>query len=169
MSPADPSPVRGRSRERAGRGLRGRRTRREARRHAQRRWSATTRVSSLAASSAAVLAYLDEVDPAAASVARHRYAALTPWQKDPAAYGHAVLAGRYASSEQAVVTMLRDLLSRRIEYAQKDGERFFDAAQNARVVANAERYYRAMYYGSATSWNVDFARRAWGARWPRRL
>jgi protein-L-isoaspartate(D-aspartate) O-methyltransferase len=109
---------------------------------------------SLFTSIAAVLAYLDEVDPAAARIARHRYAALTPWQKDPAAYGQAVLAGRYESSEQAVVTMLRDMLSQRIEYAQKDGERFFDAAQNARVVANAEGYYRAMYYGSATSWNL---------------
>ena len=43
--------------------------------------------------------------------------------------------------------MLRDMLERRIEYAQTDGERFFDAAQNARLVADAERYYRAMYYG----------------------
>ena len=109
---------------------------------------------SMFASIAAVLAYLDEVDPAAASVARMRYGALTPWQKDPAAYGHAVLSGKYSSSEEAVVAMLRDMLDRRIEYARKDGERFFDAAMNARVVANAERYYRAMYYGSATSWNL---------------
>ena len=58
------------------------------------------------------------------------------------------------SSETAVVAMLRDLLARRLEYAGKDGERFFDAAQNARVVADAERYYRAMYYGSAASWNL---------------
>jgi protein-L-isoaspartate(D-aspartate) O-methyltransferase len=109
---------------------------------------------SMFTSIAAVLGYLDEVDPDAARVARARYASLTPWQKDPAAYGRAVLVGRYQSSETAVVAMLRDLLSRRIEYLQKDGERFFDAAQNARVVANAEGYYRAMYYGSATSWNL---------------
>lgn len=109
---------------------------------------------SLFTSIAAVLAYLDKVDPDAAKVARHRYGALTPWQKDPAAYGQAVLVGRYESSEQAVVTMLRDMLGRRVEYARKDGERFFDAAMNARVVANAERYYRAMYYGSAASWNL---------------
>lgn len=109
---------------------------------------------SLFTSIAAVLSYLDDVDPGAAQVARRRYAALTSWQKDPAAYGQAVLVGRYESSEEAVVTMLRDLLDRRIDYAKNDGERFFDAAQNARVVANAERYYRAMYYGSATSWNL---------------
>jgi protein-L-isoaspartate(D-aspartate) O-methyltransferase len=109
---------------------------------------------SLFTSIAAVVAYLDQVDPVAARVARARYGALTPWQKDPAAYGQAVLVGRYTSSEDAVVRMLLDLLERRLDYARRDGERFFDAAQNARVVANAEHYYRAMYYGSATSWNL---------------
>jgi erythromycin esterase-like protein len=46
------------------------------------------------------------------------------------------------------------MLNRRIEYSQRDGDRFFDAAQNARLVAAAERYYRAMYYGSVESWNM---------------
>jgi protein-L-isoaspartate(D-aspartate) O-methyltransferase len=109
---------------------------------------------SLFTSIALVLAYLDDVDPDTARVARRRYGSLTPWQSNPAAYGKAVLAGRYRSSEEAVVAMLRDVLARRIDYAAKDGERFFDAAQNARLVANAERYYRAMYYGSAASWNL---------------
>jgi protein-L-isoaspartate(D-aspartate) O-methyltransferase len=101
-----------------------------------------------------VLTYLDEVDPATARVARARYGLLTPWQRDPAAYGEAVLTGRYGSAEAHVVAMLRELLHQRLEYARSDGERFFDAAQNARVVANAERYYRAMYYGHAASWNL---------------
>lgn len=109
---------------------------------------------SMFTSIAAVLAYLDDVDPAAARTARTRYGTLTPWQRDPAAYGQAVLSGRYESSESAVVTMLREMLARRIDYAQRDGDRFFDAAQNARLVADAERYYRAMYYGSAASWNL---------------
>ena len=109
---------------------------------------------SLFTSIAAVLGYLDTVDPDAARVARSRYGTLTPWQKNPTAYGEAVLVGRYRSSESAVITMLREMLERRFEYARKDGDRFFDAVQNARVVANAERYYRAMYYGSATSWNL---------------
>jgi protein-L-isoaspartate(D-aspartate) O-methyltransferase len=50
--------------------------------------------------------------------------------------------------------MLRDLLARRLDYAVQDGSRFLDAAQNARLVANAERYYRAMFYGRADSWNL---------------
>lgn len=102
----------------------------------------------------AVLKYLDEVDVDAARSARARYGTLTPWQRNPVAYGRAVLAGRYESSEKAVIAMLRDLLAHRLEYAQNDGERFFDAAQNARVVANAERYYRSIYYGSVESWNL---------------
>ncbi len=109
---------------------------------------------SLFTSIATVLAYLDEVDPDAARVARARYGMLTPWQRDPAAYGRAVLTGRYESSEGAVIAILRDLLERRLEYDRMDGERFFDAARNAHVVANAEAYYRAMYYGSAASWNL---------------
>ena len=109
---------------------------------------------SMFTSIAAVLAYLDEVDPDAARVARVRYGSLTPWQKDPAAYGRAVLAGRYESSEKAVVSILRDMLARRLEYARRDGEAFFDASQNAKVVTDAERYYRAMYYGSEVSWNL---------------
>jgi protein-L-isoaspartate(D-aspartate) O-methyltransferase len=103
---------------------------------------------------AEVLRYLDDTDPAAAAVARQRYGMLTPWQKDPAAYGRAVLVGKYASSEAAVVSMLQDLLERRLEYSRNDGARFFDAAQNARVVAHAEAYYRALYYGSERSWNL---------------
>jgi protein-L-isoaspartate(D-aspartate) O-methyltransferase len=108
---------------------------------------------SLFSSTAAVLAYLDRVDPGAARVARHRYGALTPWQRDPAAYGEAVLVGGYATSEHAVVAMLEEMLRRRMELAS-NGEGVFDPAQNAHVVANARRYYRAMYYGAATSWNL---------------
>ena len=101
-----------------------------------------------------VLSYLDQVEPEAAQVARQRYGCLTPWQGDPAAYGHAALTGSYHTCEQQVVRALKDLLERRVAYAKRDGERFFDAVQNARLVANAERYYRIMYYGSRASWNL---------------
>jgi protein-L-isoaspartate(D-aspartate) O-methyltransferase len=109
---------------------------------------------SLYTSAYEVVRYLDRVDPAAARVARERYGRLTPWQGDPAAYGRAAVTGRMRSCEDDVVAMLRDLLARRLEYAVQDGDELFDAAQNARVVAGAERYYRAMYYGAAASWNL---------------
>jgi protein-L-isoaspartate(D-aspartate) O-methyltransferase len=102
----------------------------------------------------AVINYLGKVDPEMAATARQRYGCLTPWQRDPAAYGQAVLSGRYRECEEEVIAMLGDMLRRRNEYSQRDGDTFFDAAQNARLVAGAERYYRVMYYGSVDSWNL---------------
>jgi protein-L-isoaspartate(D-aspartate) O-methyltransferase len=101
----------------------------------------------------AVLRYLDDVDPDAAAVARDRYGCLMPWQSDPVLYGRAVLGG-LERCENEVVAMLRDLLDRRIAYTRRDGQRFIDAIQNARLVANAEKYYRTMYSGSVSSWNL---------------
>lgn len=109
---------------------------------------------SLHASMAAVLNYLERVDPETAKVARQRYACLTPWEQDPASYGAAALSGRYRECEAEVVAMLQDLMQNRLDYSARDGQRFFNAAQNARLVTNAERYYRVMYYGSRASWNL---------------
>jgi protein-L-isoaspartate(D-aspartate) O-methyltransferase len=109
---------------------------------------------SLYTSIEAVLSYLDRVDPESATVARERYGCLTPWQRDPATYGRLAISGRYRSCEEPAVQMLRDLLARRLDYSRLDGEQYFDAAQNARLVTDAERYYRRMYYGSVESWNL---------------
>jgi erythromycin esterase-like protein len=108
----------------------------------------------MSGSIAAVLEYLDKVDPGAAAAARERYGCLTPWQKEPSTYGRAVLSAGYRKCEQAVIEQCRELLRRRLEYTAEDGESFLDAAQNARLVAAAERYYRIMYYGGAESWNL---------------
>jgi putative phosphoribosyl transferase len=108
----------------------------------------------MSASIAAVLSYLDRVDPKAAAEARDRYACLTPWSREFAAYGRASLSRGYALCEAPVVRNLMELLQRELNYAERDGEQFFDASQNARLVASAERYYRVMYYGSHLSWNL---------------
>ncbi len=101
-----------------------------------------------------VIGYLEDVDPDLAMLARRRYGCLSPWEADPAAYGHAALTGAYRACEADVTRMLVDLYDKRQDYAQHDGERFLDASQNAQLVANAERYYRIMYYGSRASWNL---------------
>jgi protein-L-isoaspartate(D-aspartate) O-methyltransferase len=108
---------------------------------------------SLFTSIAAVLAYLDDVDPESAAVARHRYGCLSPWESDPATYGYAALTQRYRSCESEVVRMLQDLLAARLALTGADGDRYFDAVQNAFIVEQAERYYRLMYYGGPASWN----------------
>lgn len=111
-------------------------------------------VYSMRASIAAVLAYLERVDPKAAELARARYGCLTPWQAEPAWYGSVVSRGEADPCEDDVVAQLRDLLDRRLAYEAKDGDDFFDAAQNARTVHAAEQYYRVMYRGATESWNL---------------
>jgi erythromycin esterase-like protein len=108
----------------------------------------------LNASIRAVIDYLDSVDADAAATARQRYGCLKPWREDPAVYGRIALREGHARCEAGVLATLRDLFARQREYAAADGDDFLDAAQNARLVANAEAYYRAMYYGSAASWNL---------------
>jgi erythromycin esterase-like protein len=56
--------------------------------------------------------------------------------------------------EQEACDQLIVLLKNRLSYAARDGEHFFNAAQNARVVRTAERYYRTMYQGARESWNL---------------
>jgi protein-L-isoaspartate(D-aspartate) O-methyltransferase len=102
----------------------------------------------------AVLTYLDREDPEAASVARERYACLAPFGSDPASYGRMAISEGYARCEEAVIAQLRDLFLRARAYEADEGDDFLDAAQNARLVANAEAYYRAMFYGAAESWNL---------------
>jgi erythromycin esterase-like protein len=111
-------------------------------------------IYSLRASIAAVLAYLDRIDPGEAKTARGRYGCLTPWQDEPARYGRAAFHLDGSPCEEAVVAELRALLDKRLEYVRSDGESFFDAAQNARVVRAAEHYYRLMYRSSTESWNL---------------
>lgn len=109
---------------------------------------------SLYTSVRSVIEYLETIDRDLAAVARERYGCLTPWEADPATYGRAALRGTYQKCEQAVTHILLELLRKRQSYVQRDGDRFFDAAQNARLVASAEQSYRLMYYGSRASWNL---------------
>lgn len=110
-------------------------------------------IYSLRSSMAAVIDYLDRVDPAEARLARDRYSCLTPWQEDPARYGHATYRLDKSPCEDEVVTQLQKLLDHRLPYIQRDGN-FFDAEQNARVVHAAEHYYRLMYRSATDSWNL---------------
>jgi len=113
---------------------------------------------SLHASMAAVLDYLRLVDPEVARRARERYACFYHFGEDPQAYGYAASYDVRESCEDDVVEQLVELRAKAAEYARRDGrvtpEDLFFAEQNARLVANAERYYRAMFAGRAESWNL---------------
>lgn len=108
---------------------------------------------SLYSSINSVINYLEGVDAETAAVARHRYGCLTPWETDPSTYGAAALTGKHKGCEEEVVAMLNALMQKRLVYAEQDGRRFLDAVSNARLVKNAEQYYRIMYLGSRESWN----------------
>ncbi|WP_201587893.1 erythromycin esterase family protein [Psychrobacter jeotgali] len=110
---------------------------------------------SLYSSIEAVLDYLQQVDPKAAEVARDRYGCLMPWADDPVLYGRAVAAQQHNSCETEVLKNLQDLLKKRLEYSVANEEQFFDAKQNAKLIVNAERYYRTLYYteGSSAEYN----------------
>lgn len=111
-------------------------------------------IYSLGESIHAVIGYLELRDAAAAVQARQLYDRLVPWQHEPQHYGRAVTLGQMAGCENAVVKELEDLLARRMQLIVDDGEAFFDAEQNARIVRAAEQYYRAMYRRSEASWNL---------------
>jgi erythromycin esterase-like protein len=105
-----------------------------------------------------VIRYLDEVDPEAARNARFRYSCFDHFGEDSQAYGYASSFGMSQSCEDQVVQQLRDLQRRAGELAGRDGripeDEFFFAEQNARLVKNAEEYYRTMFRGRISSWNL---------------
>ncbi|HEX2225878.1 MAG TPA: erythromycin esterase family protein [Candidatus Binatia bacterium] len=113
---------------------------------------------SLYSSMEAVLAYLDKVDPTAAQRARFRYSCFDQFGEDTPAYGYAASFGLTESCEREVVSQLLELRKRAVEYASRDSRlaahEFFFAEQNARLVKNAEEYYRSMFLGHETSWNL---------------
>ena len=113
---------------------------------------------SLHSSMDAVLRYLTKVDPEGASRARERYACFEEFGDDAQGYGYAATLGLSRSCEDDVVGQLVDLRRRAFEYANRDGlvaqEEYFSAEQNARLVRNAEQYYRSMFGSRADSWNL---------------
>ncbi len=113
---------------------------------------------SLGASIEAVIGYLDKVDPEAAKRARQRYGCFEHFRQDAQAYGYAASFGAAEPCEDEVVAQLVELQRRAAELAGRDGrvaeDEYFYAEQNARLVKNAEEYYRSMFRGRVSSWNL---------------
>ena len=113
---------------------------------------------SLRESMHAVLAYLAHTDPDAAQRARARYGCFDELAHDPQAYGHAVHFGLQDDCRREAVQQLRELCADAARFLRRDGaaatDELFYAQQNARVVRNAEAYYRTMFDGRTDSWNL---------------
>ena len=105
-----------------------------------------------------VIGYLEKVDPEAARRARSRYACFESYRGDPQSYGYAVTYELSASCESDAIQQLVELSNTAGKYAGQDGilaeDEAFQAEQNARLVKNAEEYYRTMFTGRVSSWNL---------------
>jgi erythromycin esterase-like protein len=105
-----------------------------------------------------VIAYLEDVDPEAAERARQRYACFDHFGRDPQVYAYETGLGGAEACEKQAVDQLVELHAMAVERfndnGQVDDDRHFHAVQNARLVVDAERYYRAMFRGGITTWNM---------------
>jgi len=103
----------------------------------------------------AVIKYLDSVDPEAARRARYRYSCFEHFGEDSQAYGYVASFDLERSCEDEAVNQLVEMQRRAMQYLDATGrDDFFDAEQNARLVKNAEEYYRSMFRGRQSSWNL---------------
>ena len=110
---------------------------------------------SLFSSIEAVVGYLDRVDPEAAQRARYRYGCFEHFGEDSQAYGYVASFDLSRSCEDSAIGQLVELQRRSMDYPKRaSGDDFFDAQQNARLVKNAEEYYRSMFRGRRSSWNL---------------
>ena len=113
---------------------------------------------SLHASIQAVLNFLDKVDPEAARRARYRYSCFEHFGEDTQAYGYAAGFGLSKSCENEALSQWMEMQGRAADLANRDGrvarDAFFFAEQNARLVKNAEEYYRTMFHERVSSWNL---------------
>jgi erythromycin esterase-like protein len=113
---------------------------------------------SLRKSMAAVVRYLDKVDPEAAKRARERYSCFDHVAEDPQHYGYAATFGLTKECEEEVVRQLVELTEEAAKHQAQQGgtvpDELFYAQQNARVVKNAETYYRSMFQSRDKSWNL---------------
>ncbi|MBI3440808.1 MAG: erythromycin esterase family protein [Proteobacteria bacterium] len=106
----------------------------------------------------AIIAYLNKVDPLAARRARNRYSCLDHFMEKPQAYGYATELGLIDSCESQIVLQLEEMRRKALVYMREDGfvaeDEYFCAVQNARLVQDSEQYYRSMFRGRPSSWNL---------------
>jgi erythromycin esterase-like protein/predicted phosphoribosyltransferase len=112
---------------------------------------------SLHASMKAVLGYLNKADPEAAARARERYACFDHVGEDTQAYGLMMRLNLSKSCEKEVISQLLELQRRAADHMRRGGrmdDDLFYAEQSARLVKNAEAYYRSVFLEAVSSWNL---------------
>ncbi|KTD26929.1 erythromycin esterase family protein [Legionella israelensis] len=113
---------------------------------------------SMNASMSAVIRYLETVDPQAAKHAKERYACFDTMSTEPQTYGYLTNLGIKKACIEEAIEQLMELQHRAADYLEQNGieaeDKYFFALQNARLVKNAENYYRSMFEGHVSSWNI---------------
>jgi erythromycin esterase-like protein len=113
---------------------------------------------SLHASIRSVLEYLKKTDPRAAKLASDRYACFDRFGDDTQRYGYLAGLGITDSCQRECVANLKQIVTNREAMLSRDGEKarddYFDAEMNAKVVMDAEQYYRQMFREDVSSWNL---------------
>jgi erythromycin esterase-like protein/predicted phosphoribosyltransferase len=99
-----------------------------------------------------VIAYTMRVNPFLGNMLKQRYSCFEPFQRDEYAYARSLQRFPEGCASE-VLANLDELLKSRLEPEEKIDERF-SAEQNARIVVNAESYYRALLSSDERSWNV---------------
>lgn len=107
-------------------------------------------VYSLFESMEEVVRQLNDVDPDLARRVMAFYECFEPYRNDERAYARSLFSFP-AGCEEHTTRALEEILKKTL----MGEEAFFDAEQNARIIMNAEKYYRAMVFAASDdSWNV---------------
>jgi erythromycin esterase-like protein len=112
---------------------------------------------SLSESIDAVVNYFKSVDAEAARRARKHYGCFSQYRENPQLYGLDVHSGTTRSCQKDVQQQfdeLQQLVTKQEQNNNQADEELFNAFQNARIVKNAEAYYRTIYQRNISSWNL---------------
>lgn len=113
---------------------------------------------SLYTSIKAVIDYLEKVDPAEAKRAKLRYACFDHLCVDPQDYGYLINTGLKKACVKEAIEQLLELQNHALDYLSRDdltaADEYFYATQNAHVIKDAEKYYRSLFEGRVSCWNL---------------
>jgi erythromycin esterase len=107
-----------------------------------------------------VIKLLDKIDPQLALKAKSYYSCFDSYRHDEKSYARSLF-NVPEGCKKNVLAALNETLQFKLENVENNVENnnekhqiIFDAIQNARIVFNAENYYRAMIFAEEDSWNV---------------
>jgi erythromycin esterase len=100
-----------------------------------------------------VVSLLSKIDPQLAMKAKSYYSCFDSYRHDEKAYARSLFTIPEGCKKN-VLSALNETLQYKLENINDQNGNLFDAVQNARIVCNAENYYRAMVFAEEDSWNV---------------